>query len=48
MLQELRGNVLSILQVYLEKHLGEPAQFKAKLQFERAHQLAMSDLRIGF
>jgi hypothetical protein len=31
--------VLSILQYWLEKRLGEPAQFKARLQFRRAHQL---------
>jgi hypothetical protein len=30
--------VLSILQYWLEKRLGEPAQFKARLQFRRAHQ----------
>jgi hypothetical protein len=29
---------LSILQIWLEKYLGEPAQFKARLQFKRAHQ----------
>jgi hypothetical protein len=26
------------LQTWLEKHLHEPAQFKARLQFRRAHQ----------
>jgi hypothetical protein len=26
------------LQTWLEKHLDEPAQFKARLQFRRAHQ----------
>jgi hypothetical protein len=31
-------HTFSILQFWLEKHLGEPAQFKAKLQFRRAHQ----------
>jgi hypothetical protein len=30
--------MLSILQTWLEKWLDEPAQFKAKLQFRRAHQ----------
>jgi hypothetical protein len=33
-------HVLSILQFWLEKCLDEPAQFKARLQFRRAHQLA--------
>jgi hypothetical protein len=28
----------SILQFWLEKRLDEPAQFKARLQFRRAHQ----------
>jgi hypothetical protein len=31
-------HTLSILQFWLEKRLGEPAQFKAKLQFRRVHQ----------
>jgi hypothetical protein len=31
--------MLSILQYWLEKRLDEPAQFKARLQFRRAHQL---------
>jgi hypothetical protein len=31
-------HTLSILQFWLEKHLGESTQFKAKLQFRRAHQ----------
>jgi hypothetical protein len=30
---------LSILQYWLEKCLDEPAQFKTRLQFRRAHQL---------
>jgi hypothetical protein len=32
-------HTLSILQFWLEKRLGDPAQFKARLQFRRAHQL---------
>jgi hypothetical protein len=32
--------MLSILQFWPEKHLGELAQFKARLQFRRAHQPA--------
>jgi hypothetical protein len=32
-------HTLSILQFWLEKRLGEPTQFKARLQFRRAHQL---------
>jgi hypothetical protein len=31
-------HVISILQFWLEKHLGELAQFKARLQFRRAHR----------
>jgi hypothetical protein len=31
---------LSILQFWLEKRLGEPAQFSARLQFRKAHQPA--------
>jgi hypothetical protein len=31
-------HALSILQFWLEKRLGEPAQFKARLQFRRVHQ----------
>jgi hypothetical protein len=31
-------NTLSILQLWLEKRLGKPAQFKAILQFRRDHQ----------
>jgi hypothetical protein len=31
-------HTLSILQNWLEKRLGEPAQFKARLQFRRAHR----------
>jgi hypothetical protein len=31
-------HALSILQTWLEKLLDEPAQFKARLQFRRAHQ----------
>jgi hypothetical protein len=31
-------HALSILQLWLEKHLGELAQFKARLQFRRVHQ----------
>jgi hypothetical protein len=31
-------NVLPILQFWLEQRLGESAQFKARLQFRRAHQ----------
>jgi hypothetical protein len=31
-------HTLSILQFWLEKCLGEPAQFKTRLQFRRAHQ----------
>jgi hypothetical protein len=30
--------VLSILQTWLVKRVDEPAQFKARLQFRRAHQ----------
>jgi hypothetical protein len=30
--------MLSILQTWLEEHLDEPAQFKARLQVRRAHQ----------
>jgi hypothetical protein len=32
-------HTLSILQFWLEKRLDEPTQFKARLQFRRAHQL---------
>jgi hypothetical protein len=31
-------HALSISQLWLEKRLGELAQFKARLQFRRAHQ----------
>jgi hypothetical protein len=31
-------HTLSILQKWLEKRLAEPAQFKTRLQFRRAHQ----------
>jgi hypothetical protein len=31
-------HALSILQYWIEKHLDEPTQFKARLQFRRAHQ----------
>jgi hypothetical protein len=31
-------HALSILQTWLEKLLDEPTQFKARLQFRRAHQ----------
>jgi hypothetical protein len=34
----LERHALSILQTWLEKLLHEPAQFKARLQFRRAHQ----------
>jgi hypothetical protein len=33
-------HTLSILQFWLAKCLGKPAQFKARLQFRRAHQSA--------
>jgi hypothetical protein len=32
-------HTLSILQFWLEKRLGELAQFKTRLQFRRAHRL---------
>jgi hypothetical protein len=37
--------MLSILQYWLEKRLDESAQFKARLQFKRAHQPAKSTLK---
>jgi hypothetical protein len=39
---------LSILQVWLEKYLDEPVQFKAKLQFGKAHQPIKTYLWISF
>jgi hypothetical protein len=32
-------HALSILQFWLERRLGNPARFKTRLQFRRAHQL---------
>jgi hypothetical protein len=31
-------HVLAILQYWLDKRLDKPAQFRARLQFRRAHQ----------
>jgi hypothetical protein len=33
---------------YLKKHLGEPAQFKTRFQFERAHQPVRTNPRLSF
>jgi hypothetical protein len=41
-------NVLSVLQFWLEKRLGEPAQFNARLQFKRSQQSVKNDLQMSF
>jgi hypothetical protein len=45
--QRMRMHFLSC-KFYLKKHLGEPAQFETRLQFERAHQPARTNPWLSF